>query len=106
MTKGAAFQECRTGRLVMENVDLESKIWSGRPSYDIVAGSDAVPRVRTEVETSAPTDSTMLPGRETGARKEELHKAVIALSRSIAGRTDLRSLLSGVSEALRRIVSV
>ena len=30
---------------------------------------------------------------------------MIALSRSIAGRTDLRSLLSGVTESLRRIVS-
>ena len=29
----------------------------------------------------------------------------MALSRSIAGRTDLRSLLSGVAESLRRIVS-
>ena len=105
MTKGAAVQECSTGRLVMENVDLESKIWSGLPSYDIVAGRDAAPNVMKEVGTSAPTDSTILPGNDTGARKEELHKAVIALSRSIAGRTDLRSLLSGASEALRRIVS-
>ncbi len=105
MTKGAAVQERWTGRFLMENVDLESKIWSGLPSYDIVGERDAAPRVMKEVETSAPTDSTILPGRETGARKEELHKAVIALSRSIAGRTDLRSLLSGVSEALRRIVS-
>ena len=30
---------------------------------------------------------------------------MIALSRSIAGRTDLRSLLAGVAESLRRIVS-
>ena len=105
MTRSVAIQEFWTGRSVMENVDRESKVSSSFPFYDIVAGGDAAPRVMKEAETSAPKDSAILPGRETGARKEELHKAVIALSRSIAGRTDLRSLLSGVSEALRRIVS-
>ena len=39
------------------------------------------------------------------ASSTEIYEAVIALSRSIAGRTDLRSLLSGVAESLRRIVS-
>jgi len=34
----------------------------------------------------------------------EIYEAVIALSRSIAGRSDLESLLSGVGESLRRIV--
>ena len=58
-----------------------------------------------EVETVAPRDSTGLIGGENGARKEALYQAVIALSRSIAGRTDLRSLLSGVAESLRPIVS-
>ena len=101
MTKDTAIQECWIGRSVMENVDLESKIWSGLPSYDLVAGTDAVRRVMKEVETVAPTDSTILRYRENGARQEELYKAVIALSRSIAGRTDLRSLLSGVAESLR-----
>ena len=41
-----------------------------------------------------------------GASSTDIYAAVIALSRSIAGRTDLRSLLSGVAESLRRIVSV
>jgi formate hydrogenlyase transcriptional activator len=34
----------------------------------------------------------------------DLNEAVVALSRSIAGHTDLRSLLLGVGESLRRIV--
>ena len=38
------------------------------------------------------------------ASSTDIYEAVIALSRSIAGRTDLRSLLSGVAESLRRIV--
>ena len=34
----------------------------------------------------------------------EIYEAVVALSRSIAGRSDLESLLSGVGESVRRIV--
>src|SRR5207253_1935399 len=41
---------------------------------------------------------------ENDARKAAIYKAVIELSRSIAGRTDLRSLLSGVADSLRQIV--
>jgi len=39
------------------------------------------------------------------ASSSDIYEAVLALSRSIAGGTDLRSLLSGVAESLRRIVS-
>jgi formate hydrogenlyase transcriptional activator len=39
-----------------------------------------------------------------GASSTEIYEAVVALSRSIAGRSDLESLLSGVGESLRRIV--
>lgn len=39
-----------------------------------------------------------------GASSIELFEAVLALSRSIAGRTDLDALLSGVAEALGRVV--
>ena len=39
------------------------------------------------------------------ASSTEIYEAVVALSRSIAGRTDLRSLLEGVAESLSRIVS-
>jgi formate hydrogenlyase transcriptional activator len=38
------------------------------------------------------------------ASTTEIYEAVVGLSRSIAGRTDLDSLLSGVAEALGRIV--
>jgi len=39
-----------------------------------------------------------------GASSSDIFEAVLALSRSIAGRTDLDALLSGVSESLGRIV--
>jgi formate hydrogenlyase transcriptional activator len=39
-----------------------------------------------------------------GASTTEIFEAVVALSRSIAGRSDLESLLSGVGESVRRIV--
>ena len=39
-----------------------------------------------------------------GASSTDIYEAVVALSRSIAGRTDLKSLLSGVAESIRRIV--
>src|SRR5450755_3230302 len=39
------------------------------------------------------------------ASANEIYEAVLSLSRSIAGRTDLSALLSGVRESLRRIVS-
>jgi formate hydrogenlyase transcriptional activator len=39
-----------------------------------------------------------------GVSSTDIYEAVVALSRSIAGRSDLESLLSGVGEALRRIV--
>src|ERR1022692_1210742 len=39
-----------------------------------------------------------------GASASEIYEAVLSLSRSIAGRTDLEALLSGVRDSLRRIV--
>ena len=47
--------------------------------------------------------SGRMMGGESGVTNEEIHRAVIALSRSIAGRTDLPSLVAGVAESLRRI---
>ena len=38
------------------------------------------------------------------ASSNDIYEAVVALSRFIAGRNDLESLLSGVGESLRRIV--
>ena len=89
----------------MENVNLESENRSELRFDGIAGGSEAVRRVVTEVETVAPTDSTVRISGENGARRDALYQAVMALSRSIAGRTDLRSLLSGVAESLRQIVS-
>src|SRR6202035_4058323 len=39
------------------------------------------------------------------ASSTDIYEAVVALSRALAGRTDLRSLLAGVADSLRRIVS-
>jgi formate hydrogenlyase transcriptional activator len=43
-------------------------------------------------------------GPPVGASSTDIFEAVVALSRSIAGRSDLESLLSGVGESLRRVV--
>jgi len=40
-----------------------------------------------------------------GASSKDIYEAVLALSRSIAGRDDLGSLLTGVAESLQRIVA-
>src|SRR5579885_3056340 len=90
-------------RVVMESMDLESENASDL-LFDRVIGRKALRHVITEFETIAPTDSAVTKGRENGNRRDALYQAVIALSRSIAGRTDLRSLLSGVAESLRLMV--
>jgi formate hydrogenlyase transcriptional activator len=71
---------------------------------DIVSGSKAPLHVM-RAAAGAAMDSIVLVRGANGARKDALYQAVMALSRSIAGRTDLRDLLSGVAEALRPIVS-
>ena len=38
------------------------------------------------------------------ASATDIYEAVVALARSLAGRTDLRSLLAGVADSFRRIV--
>jgi formate hydrogenlyase transcriptional activator len=88
----------------MTNGDLES--YSQREvHFDDIAGGSAAVRITNGVETAAPVDSTVLLRGENSARRDALYEAVIALSRSIAGRTDLRDLLSGAAESLRPIVS-
>src|ERR1017187_867143 len=89
----------------MENVNLESENWSELNFKGIAGESEARPGVVTEGGTVAQMASTFLTCGANGAGREALYKAVIALSRSIAGHTDLRSLLSGVAESLRRIVA-
>jgi transcriptional regulator with GAF, ATPase, and Fis domain len=89
----------------MENMDPEYEIRRGVRLEQIGGGGQAVRRVLREAEIVAGVDSTVLIGSENGSRKEALYQAVMALSRSIAGRTDLRSLLSGAAESLRGIVN-
>ena len=89
----------------MENVDLESENRSELHFDGIVGKSEAVRRVVKEIETVAPSDSINRISGENGTRRDALYRAVMALSRSIAGHTDLRSLLAGVAESLRRIVA-
>ena len=88
----------------MTNGDLESYTQK-EVHFDDIAGGSAAVRITNGLETSAPVDSTVLLRGENSARRDALYAAVIALSRSIAGRMDLRDLLSGVAESLRRIVS-
>ena len=89
----------------MENVDLESENRSELHFDDVAGGSEAVRRALEEVETVAPADSIIRISGENGTRRDALYRAVMALSRSIAGCTDLRSLLAGAAESLRQIVS-
>ena len=89
----------------MENVNLESENWSELNFKGIAGESEARLGVVTEGGTVEQMASTFLTCGANGAGREALYKAVIALSRSIAGHTDLRSLLSGVAESLRRIVA-
>jgi len=89
----------------MEDVNLESENRSKRPLEGIGGGSDPWLGVVTGGGAVARLESAVLTSGENGTRKEALYKAVISLSRSIAGRADLRSLLTGVAESLRPIVS-
>ena len=54
------------------------------------------------VEEKGPETASIGP---VDASPSDIHEAVLALSRSIAGRNDLSSLLSGVAESLQRIVA-
>src|SRR5271166_4116681 len=89
----------------MENVDLESENRS-ELHFDGIAGeSEAVRRAVDKIATVAPADSIIRMSGENGHRRDALYRAVMALSRSIAGCTDLRSLLAGAAESLRQIVA-
>jgi len=63
-------------RLARENVYLESEIRSELHFDDIVGNSKALQRVLTDVETVAPTDSTVLIYGETGTGKELIARAL------------------------------
>ena len=89
----------------MENVDLESENRNELHLAGSGAGSAGLKRVVNPIETVTPADSVIRVSGENGNRRNALYQAVMALSRSIAGRTDLRSLLAGAAESLRQIVS-
>jgi formate hydrogenlyase transcriptional activator len=67
-------------RLAQEKLYLEDEIRSELNFEEIVGRSDALRRVLREVETVAPTDSTVLIYGETGTGKELIARAVHNLS--------------------------
>jgi formate hydrogenlyase transcriptional activator len=72
-------------RLARENVYLESEIRSELHFEDIVGNSEALRRVLAEIETVAPTDSTVLIYGDTGTGKELIARAVHNLSSRKSG---------------------
>jgi formate hydrogenlyase transcriptional activator len=88
----------------MQNTDLESEFRS-EPHFEGIAGvGTARPVLVNQGAAAAAMDRNAVARGDRSARHDALYKAVMALSRSIAGRTDLRSLLSGVADSLRQIV--
>jgi formate hydrogenlyase transcriptional activator len=77
-----AFQEIAAlnDRLHRENVYLEEEVRAENNVGDIVGESVALRRVLKEVETVAPTDSTVLICGETGTGKELIARALHELS--------------------------
>src|SRR6202044_2472162 len=66
-------------------VYLESEIRSELHFEDIVGNSEALRRVLAEIETVAPTDSTVLIYGDTGTGKELIARAVHNLSSRRSG---------------------
>jgi formate hydrogenlyase transcriptional activator len=67
-------------RLAQENLYLEDEIRSELNFKEVVGKSEALRRVLAQVETVAPTDSTVLIYGETGTGKELIARAVHDLS--------------------------
>ena len=67
-------------KLAQEKIYLEDEIRSELNFEEIVGNSDAIRRVLAEVETVAPTDSTVLICGETGTGKELIARAIHNLS--------------------------
>ncbi len=68
-------------RLAEENLILEDEMRSGYQFEDIVGESAALQHVLRQVETVAPTDSSVLLLGETGTGKERVARAIHNLSR-------------------------
>jgi formate hydrogenlyase transcriptional activator len=77
-----AFEEIQAlkDKLYQEKVYLEEEIRTEHNFDEIVGGSGALRRVLKEVETVAPTDSTVLIRGETGTGKELIARALHTLS--------------------------
>src|SRR5208282_6651708 len=77
-----AFQEIDAlkDQLAKENAYLEEEVRTGHNFGEIVGDSPALRRVLQEVETVAPTGSTVLIRSETGTGKELIARAVHDLS--------------------------
>ncbi len=67
-------------KLAQEKLYLEAEIRSDRNFEDIIGKSAALRRVLQQVETVAPTDSTVLIHGETGTGKELIARAIHNLS--------------------------
>ena len=67
-------------RLAKENLYLEEEVRTNHNFGEIVGNSEALRRVLKEVETVAPTDSTVLIRGETGTGKELVARALHNLS--------------------------
>ena len=67
-------------QLAREKLYLEDEIRSERLFEDIIGRSAALRRVLREIETVAPTDSTVLISGETGSGKELVARAIHTLS--------------------------
>src|SRR5450432_2130445 len=89
----------------MNNSDLQSENRKDIHFQGLTGGSAAAWPAVKEIETVAAAESAILISGENGARRDALYKAVMALSRSIAGRTDMTSLIAGVADSLRPIIS-
>ena len=72
-------------QLAEEKVYLEDEIRTDHQFGEIIGRSDALQRILRQVETVAPTDSTVLIFGETGTGKELIARAVHALSRRNQG---------------------
>ena len=72
--------ETLNAQLAREKVYLQDEIRSDQLFEDIVGGSAALRRVLKEIETVAPTDSTVLISGETGSGKELVARAIHQLS--------------------------
>jgi formate hydrogenlyase transcriptional activator len=77
-----AFQEIETlkDKLAKENAYLEEEARTQHNFGEVVGESDALRRVLKQVETVAPTDSTVLIRGETGTGKELIARALHELS--------------------------